>query len=383
MQIERPEARAGCGAIGSLTDEFVKDFTSAEHTHGTVERQRAFGSVPAARKDLVKKDLGVAAVAVVAVVALAFGLSKMRPDLPLTPSSPYTAAKAGVASAAKASKPGKVVMRVNGEAITEAEFMAFLAAIPEQQRAVFAGPAGKRQLADELVRMKALEQEARRLGITEDAEVTAQMDLLRTQVVAQRALQKIVEQSAEKEIGALYEREKKNALSLRHIVFAYQGGMMPPKAQGAQPPSEAQAMQKAAGVVSRIRGGADFAQIARAESDDAQSAANGGSLGPMRPDQLPPEIASVVSKLKPGQVSEPVKTQFGVHVFNVAEPSLEDLRPMLMQQVQQEIAQREIGRLQKAATVDLDEQFFPKVPGLPGQPPPQQQPPQTMPPGQG
>lgn len=316
----------------------------------------------------MKKDLGVAAVAVVAVLALAFGLSKMRPDLPLTPSAPYTATKATVASGAKTAKPGKVVMRVNGEPITEAEFMAFLGAIPEQQRAVFAGPAGKRQLADELVRMKALEQEARRLGITEDAEVTAQMDLLRTQVAAQRALQKIVEESAEKEISAAYEREKKNALALRHIVVAYQGGMVPPKGQGQQPPSEAQAMQKAAGIVSRIRGGADFAQVARAESDDVQSAANGGSLGPMNPSALPPEIASVVSKLKPGEVSDPVKTQFGIHIFNVAEPSLEDLRPMLLQQVQQEIAQRELTRLQKAAKVDLDEQFFPQVPGLPGQP---------------
>lgn len=325
----------------------------------------------------MKRDITVAAITVVVVLAVAFGLSKMRPDLPMTPSGIYDAAKSRIAPGAKTAKPDKVVMKVNGEPVTEAEFMAFLTAIPEQQRGVFAGPAGKRQLADEMVRMKALEQEAKRLGVSDDPEVQTQIDLLRTQVTAQHALQKIVQQSAEKEIGAAYEREKKNALSLRHIVFAYAGGMMPPKTQGQPPPSAAQATQKAAAVVARLRGGADFAQVARSDSDDVQSAPRGGSLGPMQPGALPPEIAAVVSKLKPGEVSDPVKTQFGVHIFNVTEPTLEDLKPMLMQQVQQEIAQREIARLQKAAKVDLDPQFFPAVPPMPGQQPaPQPVPPQ-------
>jgi peptidyl-prolyl cis-trans isomerase C len=321
----------------------------------------------------VRKDISIAIAAIVIILVAAFGLSKMRPDLPLTPSRAYTAVKQRFASTAK---PGKVVMHINGEPVTEEEFNAFLTAVPEQQRGVFATPAGKRQLADELVRMKALEQEAQRLGIADDAEVKAQLELVRTQVTAQHALQKIVQQSADKEITAAYEQEKKNALSLRHIVLAYQGGMVPPKKQGAQPPSAEQAMQTAAGLVTRIRGGADFAEVARTQSDDIDSAKRGGSLGPLRADVLPPEISSVVSKLKPGQVSDPVRTQFGIHIFNVAEPSLEDLRPMLTQRVQQEIAQREITRLQKAAKVDLDPAFFPAVPAMPsvpGQPPAAQQ----------
>ena len=323
------------------------------------------GSVNA-RKDLVKKDISVALIAVLIVLGLSFGLSQMRPDLPLTPSAPYTPGKAAhVASAAKA---GKVIMRVNGEPVTEDEFMALLSTIPEQQRGAASTPAGKRQIADEIVRMKALEQEGRRLGVDNDPQVAAQMDLLRMNVAAQRTMQKLVEERAEKAIAAAYEREKKNALSLRHLVLAYQGGMVPPKQQGAQAPTAEQATQRAASLVARLRGGADFAQVARTESDDVESAQRGGSLGPMRPDMLPPEIANVVSKLKPGQVSDPVRTQFGIHIFNVAEPSLEDLRPMLMQQVQNEIAQTEVARLQKAAKVDLDPQFFPPAPSMPAAP---------------
>jgi len=323
----------------------------------------------------VKKDLPVALAAILVVAALSFGLAKMRPDLPMTPSQPYVAgAKGSSASPAAKAKAGKVVMRVNGEGITEGEFNAFMDALPEQQRAMFAGPNGRRQLADELVRMKSLEQEARRLGVMDDPQVAAQLDLLRSQVTATQALQKLVKEKAEPQIRAMYEREKKNAMSLRHIVIAFAGGMIPPRGQG-QPPTEAAAMQMAAAIVARIRGGADFAQVAQTESDDIQSAPRGGSLGPMQPGVLPPEIQAVVGKLQPGQVSDPVKTQFGVHVFNVAEPSLDELRPMLAQQVQQEIAAQEVGRLQKAAKVDLDPTFFPPVMAPPASqlPPPRGQ----------
>jgi len=318
----------------------------------------------------VKKDISVALIAIVIVLALAFGLSQMRPDLPLTPSAPYAESIGHVAPGAKPSaKTGRVVMHVNKEPITEAEFMAFLAAIPENQRGVFASAAGKRELANEIVRMKALEQEAHRLGLDSDPEVNTQMDLVRTQITAQLALQKIVQQSAEKEIAAAYEREKKNSPpSLRHIVVAYQGGMVPPRTQNQQPPTVEQAVQKATAIVARLRGGADFADLAKKESDDVQSGQHGGSLGPVNPSQLPPEIGTVVSKLKPGQYSDPVRTQFGVHIFNVAEPTLEDLKPMLMQQVQQQIAQDTVTRLQKAADVELDPQFFPAVPPGPSRP---------------
>lgn len=309
----------------------------------------------------MRKDIVIAIIAVIGVLVVSFGLAKVRPDLPETLSKPF-ASKKGDAPAAK--KPGKVIMHVNGEPVTEEEFNAFLAAVPEQQRAFFALPQGRRELANELVRMKALEQEGRRLGIDDDPELVMQIELLRTQLTATRALQKLSEQRAEKEILAAYEREKKNALTLRHIVFAYQGGMVPTRNQSAAP-TEAAATAKAKAVVTRLRGGADFAATARAESDDQDSASRGGSLGPMQPQMLPPDIASVVSKLKPGQFSDPVKTQFGVHIFNVTEPTLEDLRPTLMQQVQQKIAQEEVNRLQKAAKVELDPQFFPQPPPQP------------------
>jgi peptidyl-prolyl cis-trans isomerase C len=311
----------------------------------------------------VKKDIVIAAVAVVIVVAVAFGLAALRPNLSSTSAS---AEKDDAAT--KALGSDNVVMRVNGDPITEREFNLFLQNAPAEGRQFYGSPAGRRALADELVKLKVLEQEGGRMGIADDPETKIQIAMARAQITAARALEKIASQKTDDRIRAEYEKEKGSSVSLRHILFAYQGGAAP--ARGGQPPPPVEvAMQKANAVAAKLRGGADFAQIARAESDDEQSGANGGMIGPAKPDQLPPDIAAVVSKLKPGQMSDPVKTQFGVHIFKVEQPSLEDLRPMLTQRVRQQVAEEEVKRLQGAAKVDLDPKFFPPQPATPGMPP--------------
>ncbi|HET8797853.1 MAG TPA: peptidylprolyl isomerase, partial [Thermoanaerobaculia bacterium] len=251
----------------------------------------------------------------------------------------------------------KVIMHVNGEPVTESEFKAFMSAVPEPQQAMLGSPEGRRMLANEIVRMKVIEQEGRRLGLMNDAELTSQMDLIRMELTVRRALEKIVESKTEARIRSEYEKAKGEAKTLRHIVVGYEGSMVPPR--GGQPLSAEAATQKAQGIVARLRGGADFAKTAQAESDDRESASRGGTLGPVGSLNLPPEMQAVIGNLQPGQVSDPVRSQFGIHIFSLGTPTLEDLRPMLMQRVQQEIAQEEVRRLEGQAKVDLDPSYFP------------------------
>jgi peptidyl-prolyl cis-trans isomerase C len=314
---------------------------------------------------LVKKDIVIAIVAVVIVLAVAFGLNSLRGNAPLTPSKPFTGDKSSAGDAAAADD--KVVMRVNGQPVTEREFALMMQSAPEQARPFYATPEGRRAIADEIAKVKILEQEAKTMGIEEDPEIRTQLKMMKAQLMAGKALEKIVDQKSEEKIRAAYEKEKTGTMSLRHIVVAYQGGQLPGRG-GAQAPSPEAAMQKANGIAAKIRGGADFGATARTESDDERTAPNGGMLGPFQPNQLPPEIASVVTKLQPGQVSAPVKTELGMHIFKVEQPTLEDLRPMLAQRVRQESAKTEIDRLHKAAKIDLDPQFFPPVPAQPSQP---------------
>ncbi|MCP5153672.1 MAG: peptidylprolyl isomerase [Ectothiorhodospiraceae bacterium] len=69
----------------------------------------------------------------------------------------------------------------------------------------------------------------------------------------------------------------------------------------------------------RVVNGEPFADLARAHSDDAGSAANGGELGWVSPGDLLPDFQKVMDALPPGQVSQPFQTQFGWHIVQVNE----------------------------------------------------------------
>jgi len=68
----------------------------------------------------------------------------------------------------------------------------------------------------------------------------------------------------------------------------------------------------------RIKGGADFAELARLNSDDG-SASRGGDLGWIYPGDTVPEFERAMNELKIGDVSEPVRSQFGYHLIEVLE----------------------------------------------------------------
>lgn len=323
------------------------------------------------------KDISITIIAILVVAAVAFGLSRRSRGLPLTPSSPF---KADASDEKKPEAKGsdKVVMSVNGSPITEAQFMTMLQAAPEQNRSFYSTPAGRRTMADELVKLKTLEQEGERMKIADDPEVQTQLEMTRGQIIAGHALEKLVAKRVEGMLQKAYEEQKGKSKSLRHIAIAYDGGQIPPRDPNTKP-TVPQAMAKAQAIARELRGGVDFGATAAAVSDDVQSAQKGGLLGPVQPESLPPDIAAVVGKLKLGEISDPLKTQFAIHIFKVEEPTLDDLRPMLVQQVKQQAAKEEMDRLQKAAKVDLDPKFFPPSPtnlSPPTGAPQQQRPPQ-------
>lgn len=78
----------------------------------------------------------------------------------------------------------------------------------------------------------------------------------------------------------------------------------------------AQAVAQLAELKERIQKGADFAGLARDNSQDA-SAKEGGDLGWSRPGQFVPEFEEAMNRLAPGQVSDPVVSRFGVHLIQV------------------------------------------------------------------
>ena len=84
--------------------------------------------------------------------------------------------------------------------------------------------------------------------------------------------------------------------------------------------SENEARRRVADLRERItNGGADFAALAKAHSDDTASAARGGELDWIYPGDTVPDFERALQELRPGELSQPVKTPFGYHLIEVLE----------------------------------------------------------------
>jgi peptidyl-prolyl cis-trans isomerase SurA len=81
--------------------------------------------------------------------------------------------------------------------------------------------------------------------------------------------------------------------------------------------SEPEARRKIGLIRQRIADGANFGDIARLNSDDAASATRGGDLGWVVPGDLVPEFERAMNELKPNELSQPVRTPFGLHIIQV------------------------------------------------------------------
>lgn len=88
--------------------------------------------------------------------------------------------------------------------------------------------------------------------------------------------------------------------------------------------NDAEARRRLVGLKERLENGADFAELARSNSQDL-SAAKGGDLGWLYPGDTVPEFERVMDALQPGKVSDPVQSPFGWHLIQVVERRVEDV----------------------------------------------------------
>lgn len=116
--------------------------------------------------------------------------------------------------------------------------------------------------------------------------------------------------------------------------------------------------EKAKELKAQLDGGADFAELAKANSTDTGSGAQGGDLGWFGTGMMVKPFEDAVVAAEPGKVTAPVQSDFGWHLILVQEtrpaapPALEDLQDEIAQDLEQKAIEAKVGELTKAARIE-------------------------------
>ena len=114
---------------------------------------------------------------------------------------------------------------------------------------------------------------------------------------------------------------------------------------GSEPDADAQAKVKAEEIFKKIKGGASFEVLAKESSQDEGSAQNGGDLGRFQRGMMVQEFEDAAFALNVGEVSDPVRTQFGYHIIKVTEKvparliTFDEVRERIQKQLEYEKTQ--------------------------------------------
>src|SRR6185436_15496387 len=134
---------------------------------------------------------------IILIFALAFGISAKRVPVAMRPTHPFSMdERTATIPTAEGAPVGHVIMRVNGEPITEEEFSAAFASLPQELQQQFNSEQGKQAFAEQIVRLKLLEQEGRRMHLDNDARVAGQLSAGRLDILASAAAQKLVAEAS-------------------------------------------------------------------------------------------------------------------------------------------------------------------------------------------
>ena len=237
---------------------------------------------------------------------------------------------------AAADKPATPpVATVDGTPISRADYDFYVKRLLQGRPNTDLTPEQKNQILDEMISMQLIAGQAVKDGLEKDADVATSLQVLRLRILADAESQKYLKdkEPTDAELHAEYDTAiaalDKNEYHARHILV---------------PTKEA-----AEAAIKKIKGGAKFEDVAKAESTDG-SKANGGDLGWFTLARMAKPFGDAVKTLKKGEMTQaPVQTQFGWHVIK-----LEDTReapPPPFEQVKQQVAS---GVMQKKLAAYVD-----------------------------
>jgi peptidyl-prolyl cis-trans isomerase C len=232
---------------------------------------------------------------------------------------------------------------VNGKPVPTARVDMLKAQLAKSGRPVGAEMEG--QLKDEVIAREIFMQEAQKRGLDATDDFKQQMELARQTLLIRELFADYQKANpvTDAEIKAEYDKfaaaNSGKEYHARHILVE----------------SEAQAKT----IIAQLKKGAKFEDLAKKESKDPGSGANGGDLDWANANSYVPEFSAALVKLKKGETTAtPVKTQFGWHVIRLDDvrdaqlPKLEDVKPQIAQELQKQKLAKFQEDLRKSAKIE-------------------------------
>lgn len=227
----------------------------------------------------------------------------------------------------------KVLARVGSEDITESEVLEFIQPFGQQALMLYGTEQGRKMILDDVISMRLFAVDAEKNGLDKTPEFQAQLANAKRAMLAQHAMREIIKDIAvsDDEARKFYDDnpamfKQPERVHARHILV-----------------SDDVTLAK---VQEELKAGKSFDAVAKEYSIDPGSAANGGDLGEFPRGVMVPEFEKVAFDLKnPGDVSEPVKSQFGWHIIKLEEhiPELpmpfEQVKPRILQELKDQKTQ--------------------------------------------
>jgi peptidylprolyl isomerase len=203
----------------------------------------------------------------------------------------------------------------------------------------------------ELARMAVLS-EAKEKHWEDQPDVARQIERARNQTIVATYLASVATPPAaypsEAEIQAFYEQNRDRFMLPRQYHLSQIFVASP---SGAEKAAEETARKRAEDLAKKAKAkGANFADLARKNSDEADSAKNGGDLGWLAENQIVPEIRTIVAGMTKSEISEPIRTQAGWHIVTLADTKPAGPRPLaeIHDAVAQGLRQRKLEENQQA-----------------------------------
>lgn len=239
---------------------------------------------------------------------------------PLALALPLALGLAMTPPAAAQEDPDRVVARAGDIEITAADIAVAMADPALQLRDT--DPEERLEIViTYLVDLRLGAQAAMEAGMGEDEEFARRFAYLREKMLLEDYMQREIDVAVTEEAARdLFETttagiEPEDEVRARHILVEEE--------------------DEAAAVLARLEAGEEFADIAREVSQDPGSARNGGDLGFFTAGRMVAPFSAAAFELEPGEISDPVETQFGWHVIKVEErratqlPQFEDMREQI------------------------------------------------------